>query len=85
MAFLQPGQPLQTYLITLSARWSTSGGIFIPIAALKKNPDELRVAANTFVDEKRNAIVTLGNVETRIASETAFSREDSYLQCTLFS
>ena len=37
---------------------------------LKKNPDELRVAANTFVVEKRNAIVTLGNLETRIASET---------------
>jgi putative tryptophan/tyrosine transport system substrate-binding protein len=37
---------------------------------LKKNPDELRAAANTFVNEKRNAIVTLGNVETRIASET---------------
>jgi putative tryptophan/tyrosine transport system substrate-binding protein len=37
---------------------------------LKKNPDELRIVASTFVNEKKHVIVTLGNVETRIAYET---------------
>jgi putative tryptophan/tyrosine transport system substrate-binding protein len=37
---------------------------------IKKTPDELRVIANTFANDKRDVIVALGNVETRIAYET---------------
>jgi ABC-type uncharacterized transport system substrate-binding protein len=37
---------------------------------LTKTPDELRVVANTFVSEKKDLIVTLGNIETTIAYET---------------
>ena len=43
---------------------------------LTKTPDELRVVANTFVSEKKDLIVTLGNIETTIAHET--TRADSY-------
>jgi putative tryptophan/tyrosine transport system substrate-binding protein len=36
---------------------------------IRKTPDELRIIANTFVNERKNVIVTVGTVETRIAYE----------------
>lgn len=36
---------------------------------VRKTPDELRIVANTFVNEKKNLVVTVGTVETRIAYE----------------
>src|SRR5215475_11562032 len=37
---------------------------------LTKTPDELRIVANTFLSEKKDLIVSLGNIETTIAHET---------------
>ena len=36
---------------------------------LMRTPDELRIVANRFVAEKKDAILTLGNIETTIAQE----------------